>query len=456
VDLELTGPEREEFAAALLAAFPSDVAINSLARSVGADPNVAPTGVGLQGKIDWLVEWAGSESNVLDLMLAARTKSFNLRLSQFTSRVARKLAMIGPAVRLLRPPLHNALIGALSQRAELATDTGTSQLLSKGVFGPLRLSIAPAGEVAVRAKQLIDALLPSFLLDGRPALYGLFENLSRDGSGAAASDIDVLLNNLDLALRNIDILDGHFVVAAMTRVEADLLLTTTGEPAAASLPFVSALDAGEVRRIVERYGDTRDAWRPAVYDDQSIRAVIVDMVNRLNQARFSRPLLNVQLIRPSFLSEATFHADSAIRKQARDTLRASTVVVVIVDAVSLLDSTLADRLVGSGLVTREAGPGVVVFFPSPTPAIPANAWAEAQVRNKLEDAFSRFDQDYDRRCEIGVIDERSLRRWIHTLLPDLLGESLEGTPRVAEKWGDELLPTGMQKLWTAAPGEIMR
>ena len=83
--------------------------------------------------------------------------------------------------------------------------------------------------------------------------------------------------------------------------------------------------------------------------------------------------------------------------------------------------------------------------------VEANKILEELVISQMEPAFLRFGEHLDKRCEIGIGDLRSIKRWFFSVLPEtveiLSRQKAQPQNRrfVREAMGPK---NGLDKLWT--------
>jgi len=53
-----------------------------------------------------------------------------------------------------------------------------------------------------------------------------------------------------------------------------------------------------------------------------------------------------------------------------------------------------------------------------TSRLPVNRLIEQVIDLQMETAFTRFGDEFDRLCEVGVGDLRGLKRWLFAILPE--------------------------------------
>jgi len=206
-----------------------------------------------------------------------------------------------------------------------------------------------------------------------------------------------------------------FVVFAMTNDEATQLATKTvfGQPHTDKTAFesiVAKLDY-QVEDIPRFYGATREDWQPPPAKSETVRCTIEDMVSRINgQLPASAPIL-----RPQFFSEDFLSDDINWRLHTWKRLRNMGCVLVI-DVLSMFHPKLQTLLLQSGFSTAETV-SIVVLSPIQSEQLKIEPII-LDIKNMLQIAFDRWENDLDMLCEFGIGNARAFRRWLYSVLPE--------------------------------------
>src|SRR5207245_7263654 len=89
--------------------------------------------------------------------------------------------------------------------------------------------------------------------------------------------------------------------------------------------------------------------------------------------------------------------------------------VAIVDELTLFDSNVRSQMeafVNSPQVS------VITVAPKAPARGAMEEFLEQEARRRLTAPYNRFELDFDPRCEFGIEEERRLKRWLHSSLPD--------------------------------------
>ena len=234
-----------------------------------------------------------------------------------------------------------------------------------------------------------------------------------------------------------------FVVVAMNEEEArdlderpEIIRDELGRPAHEQFLKVRAtLEAAHALPLAPRYTSNREDWRPFVGRNAPIQALIEEVVRRINasqQARLRGRSIKVQ------------HYPFEDLVSGFDPLRAlhgeiaQTGCVIVLDELSLFHPRVRTAFLGS--------PQLASDHVSLITLSPLDAWSQppydvfaTELKQGLAAAFDRFDL-YDPQCELCVGDERRLRRWLHSRLPEALQMLREPrpNPRALELFAEEL------------------
>jgi hypothetical protein len=237
----------------------------------------------------------------------------------------------------------------------------------------------------------------------------------------------------------------------MTDAEAkELADKTVFQPYADKTAFeniVAKLDY-QVSDIPKFYNESREDWQPPPAGAETVRATIEDMVSRINQQLpASAPVL-----RPQFFSEDFLADDSAWRLRTWKKLR-SLGCVLVIDVLSLFHPKLQNLLLQSGFSTAETV-SLVVLSPIQSETLKIEPII-GEIKQMLEIAFDRWENDLDMLCEVGIGSVRAFRRWLYLVLPETAKRAVGERPnpdarrKVFEKLEPEYgKPVGIERLYT--------
>ena len=220
-----------------------------------------------------------------------------------------------------------------------------------------------------------------------------------------------------------------FLVVSMTDNDVADLLRLAAEPPGDRelrqfLELKTALDQGGFDHITARYGPRREDWKPFAGSVQTIRQVIADTVLWLNEREL--PELRGRWIKAQHYSlDPLIEDDKALRPVYNELAKMGCIVVV--DEVTLFLAAVLDPLVYSRIYSSPAVAWVTISPFNPFSQGPRQL-LEKELEVGLKDAFFRFDQEFDPQCEVGVGDERRLKRWLHGSLPQAVDALRELSP----------------------------
>ncbi|HEU4562170.1 MAG TPA: DUF4062 domain-containing protein [Longimicrobium sp.] len=204
-----------------------------------------------------------------------------------------------------------------------------------------------------------------------------------------------------------------------------------------------ALQQGSSPAFAARYGPARHCWKPFAGSNLSVRMVMDEVIKGLNQRQL--PQLGERRIKAqyycfdSLVGRSDGNRESTLLRHIYDEI-GRTGCVVLVDEISLFHPSLRRAFVGSSLANQEQVALVTISPFDPTP----NQMLESELQEHLTWAFNRFAFDYDPQREFGVGDERRLKRWLHSSLPQTLRSLRERRPdqQAIAMFRDEIAPAG--------------
>lgn len=270
--------------------------------------------------------------------------------------------------------------------------------------------------------QTIAYLSVQKLMNGEPA-FPLFLARLRDRQ----DEHGVLYNELENLYKQVVEVASNdimlpFVTVAMTKRELNDLMSEKifSHPTVAP---VTQIRFRKFKRLLEKmgisdlspyYGVLREEWKPLIYPHNSIRQIVIDMVNRVNH--YQREPQQEPRLFPQFLSNDFFTEN---RQKKISTLRQLRQLggVIIVDSISLFHPILAQILSASDLGSNKRV-AVLVISPINSSTLQLNQLIEQTVDSYMQMASIRFEEDFDKLCELGVGDLRTLRRWLYDVLPE--------------------------------------
>jgi hypothetical protein len=259
------------------------------------------------------------------------------------------------------------------------------------------------------------------------------DSLHRLLSGALAQNPDNLqLQEIVAELKSTPSDGLSFVIAAMTRQEAESLFNKSifDNDYVAPLQrkiweeFEAALlqDEINITTLLDYYGAKRDLWKPyywgqSIEDSKDIHTLIEDIVSKLNNQRdtISSPqLLHLDSASEAFFSENELEHATICEQLARSGF------VLIVDVISLFHPHLY-QILSESEIGRLLHVSIVVISPIGSRSRAVNQLIDKMFSSKhwnWKIPFTRFIENFDWRCEIGVGDTHTLRRWLFRVLPE--------------------------------------
>ncbi|MGB0385941.1 MAG: hypothetical protein ACPGWR_14065 [Ardenticatenaceae bacterium] len=275
---------------------------------------------------------------------------------------------------------------------------------------------------ADQVDQTIAYLWQLKLMNGEPTfpIFLLRLRDRQDKNGPLYRELDDLHKQvLQVASNNITL---PFVTVSMTKQELNELMTEKifNDP---TVPPVTQFRFRQFRRVLSKmgisdlspyYGAHREEWKPLIYPHTSIKQIVTDMMNRVNH--YLREPQQLPKLYPQFLSNDFFTENRKKRIQTLRKLRQSG-GIIIVDSISLFHPILAQILSSSDLGSNKRV-AILVVSPINTNTLPINQLIEQTVDSYMQMTSVRFEEDFDKLCELGVGDLRTLRRWLYDILPE--------------------------------------
>jgi hypothetical protein len=226
-------------------------------------------------------------------------------------------------------------------------------------------------------------------------------------------------------------IDMPFVIVAMTREEA-LSLTTRAlfqsrkiaeEDKDLFEAVHDALQEQGIDALDSYYGVDRESWRP--YQQRTIREIVEEIETRIGSEREEGQLASIA---PRFRSADFFASDQNVRRETWTALKRSGCIVII-DAISLFHPLICAMLEGSHLISNENNRvAMLVLSPISAQRIRVNQIIAQQIDLKLELLSHEFDKKFNKLYEVAFGDDRTLRRWIFTTLPQLADTAKRSGP----------------------------
>ena len=279
---------------------------------------------------------------------------------------------------------------------------------------PFRDRLLDAKSVDERIRLNVDYLLDQMTADRRH-VFPLFLQalLPASEKDALYSELEHLRVEFEQALGQVDRIVVPYVVAAMTRSEADSLQTgqvfQDREIAPVERERFETLRPALPGSWVKDYGERRDEWRLHT-DHKSVIGQVLDMVFDEINYQLRQPE-NLPLIAGDSLSEKFFSPEH--QGKSWEYLRRSG-GLLIVDVISLFYPSIRKALVDSGLAARDEI-AVLILSPLDFHALPANNCISELIKKEWALIFTRFARNLDHRYEMGSGNLYGIQRWLFNL-----------------------------------------
>lgn len=285
--------------------------------------------------------------------------------------------------------------------------------VSKELY-PYRNSLKDGDSPDERIRLNVDYLLYKKTTDERH-VFTLFLQALRPSSqiNALYGDLESLCNEFEQSLGQVNRINIPYVVAAMTRTEAEILQSGTvfldSHIAPIERDRFDALLPSLPVSWIEDYGEKRDDWKLHADHHSVIGTVLGDMFADIN--RCLRQPHNLPVLDGVPFSEKFFSLEQ--QGEAWESLRQSGGLLII-DAISLFYPPIRQALVRSRL---DAGDQMAVLVLSPLDfhTMPINGQVKNLVAQEMPMTLARFAKHLDHRYEMGIGDLCGVQRWLFTL-----------------------------------------
>ncbi len=216
-----------------------------------------------------------------------------------------------------------------------------------------------------------------------------------------------------------------FVVVAMQQNEAlelahqgeTLIKQRLGDDSAKQFQILRSALNLDLVTAANRYGATREAWKPFISKDHTVGELIENVVRELNDTYSSR--LRGRVIKAQHYSfDALVHKEKSLHQLYRELAQFG--CVILIDELSMFHPTVREAFNLSPLFRSSEQAAFVTISPFDADNLSPNQVLEGELRERLAGAFDRFIQDYDPQCEFGIGNEHRLKRWLHSSLPETL------------------------------------
>ncbi|MDD4650882.1 MAG: hypothetical protein PHQ34_01510 [Methanothrix sp.] len=210
-----------------------------------------------------------------------------------------------------------------------------------------------------------------------------------------------------------------FIILAMTNDEAlEMLKEGASIPEELRKLFPSLVSElkkhGDEHNIDlgNRYGKSREDWKPYIDSDKSIKNIIESVCSKYNNIKCSEK--GKSMICPDFQSEEFFN-DIGTRKKL---LKSGG--IFIIDPFSLFHHKLFRTLSLSGVISENIPENIAILIQSPVSSrtLNINGLIDNMVMSIANEAYRRYRDEFDKKFEISVGDEPALNRWLFTVIPE--------------------------------------
>lgn len=237
-----------------------------------------------------------------------------------------------------------------------------------------------------------------------------------------------------------------FVVVAMTRTEAEELLTEkadvfdntknnniTGSQVTRFQNFKKAFDhefdtTAKRNDWLTHYGKTREEWKPHIYRGTSKKAIVelIEDIAITHHERFTEKFW------PDFVNtpENLFAKNDSDRRDAWNTLKRG--YVLAIDSLSLFHPHIRATVKNFAIKGKQAA---LLIFSQCHAFIPAiDELIEEELDEEIPWAFDKFNKSFDGLYEIGVNQPRKVHRWLAASMPILVKRQKEPLPEPENRW----------------------
>lgn len=207
------------------------------------------------------------------------------------------------------------------------------------------------------------------------------------------------------------------VIAAMTKNEAAFLLGNTkdNDEFVKFQQFLNSFNKSDIPEWLSNYSEYRDDWKPHIYSEEKICNIIWDIAENINTFRIEEA--GNKLIRPKFVSNDFFNEnDEDKQDEIWDEMRYSG-GIVIADAISLFHPGIQKMFSRSEICSHEKI-AVLGINPLNKTTIEANKMIEREIRSCMHQSFKRYEKWFEKSCEFGVNNVKSIERWLYNLLQE--------------------------------------
>jgi hypothetical protein len=312
--------------------------------------------------------------------------------------------------------LHQKCRDVFGHCREFESDASLQFVFTIGSLYLYRNDIQSTSDKRARVEQTTMFLWDKYFQSGESVFLSfigvLRELYERDD--ARRMQLDELYSVVRTIVGNRNSYKIPVVIAAMIDDEANQLFSKNTNQAHEDLHnLLTILKEHGLDNFATRYHAKREEWNLWTDENPTAGHLVEEIFGRVNKELEST---QTQMIEPWFISDEFFDDNPERQQDAWDCVKQKR-GVLIVDAISLFYPQLRHLLFQSQV---SSGHDTAVLVVSPLNGL------DNQVNRLIEEKFKadslltlrRFERNLDRRCEIGVGDIRTMKRWLFATLKD--------------------------------------
>ncbi|GEM_PF-1723866 len=233
-------------------------------------------------------------------------------------------------------------------------------------------------------------------------------------------------------LRELILVEIKFVIAAMKWKDASGIIKEDGLERGAIWNGVNSnlyfqeiskeLKKIGINNLVNRYGSTRCDWKPLLDSGKdskmdsadNIECIIRDVCKKIEDISERRGGKRTR-IKPCFESKFLGDDEDKRKGEKAELRNNNSEYVLIIDAISIFDPILEERLNFSGLI-HNPKVAVIIVYPINSMSFEINRLIEKMISERLNDAHIRFYEDLDKLCDISIGNQATFNRRLDCIL----------------------------------------
>jgi hypothetical protein len=176
--------------------------------------------------------------------------------------------------------------------------------------------------------------------------------------------------------------------------------------------------------LQEHYGEQREDWKPYGKDKDSIKTILENGISKINNFRDRQDKRRIEIV---FKNADCFSEDDSSRYRIWQELKGNkNGFVLIIDPISLFNIQLKKYIEAAEIFTSNKT-SMILFHGDIYSTLEINDWIKNLFTRHLNTAvINRFD-DNDHLCELGIRDQRSLDRWLSSIVSIIFDYELSKT-----------------------------